>query len=309
MIAAPTPTYIPSSPPPPPAGALSMDVESLSGDKSDSEAETVLLPGVDGYSPSKSRKVKLEDKNDDNNILEKIAENEEEDGEMTLVKERDGSPAAPTSLGKRKRRKSNGGSRGHQRQSSGLSSVPTSPITTTRSSLSKPTESNSDVLRSPSPRPGKKSRPFGRQSPETRDAPFTPNDDKASRQKKSPSEANKRVRAHSIEINAQSDARSVSPPGRTSRRSVSTQPPALTSSSTKKKRVPLPIKPSKEQDKDSEESSAGDSPPPRRSRTRHLGTPPTGDSSTSLAAKMGKRKRVQYGSSSLAIACEHGELK
>lgn len=324
MNAAPTPTYIPSSPPPNPADmSLVMETDSPDGAKSDSEAETVLLPGVDGYSPSKSRKVKLEDKNDDNSFLDSIAENNGVDTTTEAV--RHVGDGVPSSLGKRKRTKhtiNGNGTRDPQRNSSGLSSVPTSPVGTTRSSLSKHAESDSEVSKSSSPRPEKKVKSTGKHSPTIRHDSLTPRDDKGERfRRRQQGNDGLGSSKHScvsqpmsnIDYHAQDRTRSASPASHGNRRSVSTQPPsALTTTLIKKRKVPAPLRSTKERhahDKDSEESSAGESPHPRRSHVRYLGTPPTGDSSASLAAKMGKRKRVQYGLSPLAVACEHGELK
>jgi len=147
---------------------IAMDVDPPNGSledagpKSDSEAETIVLPGKDGHSPSKVRKsIKHEDKSEDEEMGDapEVGTRLEHD-----VKGFEGGKSSETNiatsmLGKRKRPKHGNNGNGlnkddptHHGNSSGLSSVPTSPVATTRSSLSKPAASDSDISRSPSPR-------------------------------------------------------------------------------------------------------------------------------------------------------------
>ena len=107
---------------------------------------------MDGHSPSKIRKaIKLEDSSAEKNLLDVM---DDIDVDMNVETSQRSSEGAISNLGKRKRSKqgNHSGRYEHSRNgnSSGLSSVPTSPAAVTRSSLTKTVESDSDVLKSPS---------------------------------------------------------------------------------------------------------------------------------------------------------------
>ncbi|KAG0652144.1 Ankyrin repeat domain-containing 11 [Hyphodiscus hymeniophilus] len=334
-----TPNGIRSSPPPAMArdGGMDMDPFNASpedaGVKSDSEAETIVLPGKDGHSPSKTRKsIKHED------------ESEDEEGEISSAPHvdaggRDLGEAAnrvdpnpngsetviATALGKRKRVKhsQNKDEPAHLGNSSGLSSVPTSPIATTRSSLSKPAASDSDISRSPSPRsphstlrgkaksvdrvlPRRKQNASGDEG-ETRSSARQRSsgaDQKHSREKDHRGPSKPTFDSHS-----RKRTRSISPPTRSHRRSISSQLPSksIHGLSHKKKRVPAPLQSTEYQ---SDESSAsGSSSHARSSRLHNLAAPVTGESTTSPAKMPPHKKHVNSsGQTWLARACAAGKL-
>jgi hypothetical protein len=352
-----TPDGFRSSPPAPTHnGAMDMDAphEPLGGSpedagvKSDSEAETIVLPGKDGHSPSKIRKsIKHEDKSDDEelgdapdigtgsanggeNVVDDVGT--KKDGTMDEADIQQSGPNVATSmLGKRKRSThGNGHGDGNVSSkidaapgnSSGLSSVPTSPVTTARSSLSKPGASDSDVSRSPSPRlkSRDKAKSVDRVLPRRKQFASGSGDEgdddgrRFNRQRSSGADHrhNKDRRTphkQSAEGSTQKRTRSVSPHSRGHRRSTSTQLMSRYSHglSHKKKRVPAPLQSTEYQ---SDESSASGSSHPRSSRLRHLAAPTIGDSTISPPAKIAPhRKHVNSsGQTLLARACGSGKL-
>jgi ankyrin repeat protein len=330
-----TPADIKSSPPPAvhlTSTALKSRDVSPTGAKSDSEAETVVLPGVNGHSPSKIRRViKLEDKSNDRGTLEGVEEKAPElqrNTEMEGAQNR--SEGAPSALGKRKRAKhGNRLEHSHNGNSSGLSSIPTSPVATTRSTLpsSKHADSESDISKSPSPRlreahGHKTSRSIDQSLHRQKDRNSISADDKDQRRVARDKGTRVEAAGSYSKINRESHSkpqsdnhnthrmRSTSPTSQEARRSTSRQPSgtSINGLSQKKKKVPAPLRATRDRRSSDDDSSAGESPHPRRSRTRNLATPPTGESSASLA-KMTKKRRFQYGLSALAVACEHGDVK
>lgn len=348
-----SPDDLRSSPPAPATTDSAMDVDAPNeplagspedtGGKSDSEAETIVLPGKDGHSPSKTRKsIKHEDKSDNEELVDtpdietKRSDSEKPDdaAENEVTKETDGdaqvgSNAAVSMLGKRKR-PSHGNARGDGNgsgkvdsapgNSSGLSSVPTSPVATTRSSLSKAGASDSDVSRSPSPRlktrdKAKSVDPVPSRRKHTAGSGDEGEDDRRrfSRQRSSGADHrhNKDRRTphkSNAESSSQKRTRSVSPHSRGHRRSTSTQLQSKSAHglSQKKKRVPAPLQSTEYH---SDESSASEGSRPRSSRLRHLAAPTTGDSTISPAKIAPHRKHVNSsGQTLLARACASGKL-
>lgn len=317
------------------------------GVKSDSEAETIVLPGKDGHSPSKVKKsIKHEDKSDDEELGDaphigtdhasgrNTAEeaSNEEDAKMTDrdAQQKSGAGSATSMLGKRKRSthgNGHGDGNGSNKvdsapgNSSGLSSVPTSPVATTRSSLSKPGASDSDVSRSPSPRlkSRDKAKSVDRVLPRRKQFASGSGDEgdddgrRFNRQRSSGADhRHNKDRRTSLkpnpENNTQKRTRSVSPHSRSHRRSTSTQLPSKSTHglSHKKKRVPAPLQSTEYQ---SDESSASGSSHPRSSRLRHLAAPTTGESTISPAKVAPHRKHVNSsGQTLLARACASGKL-
>lgn len=273
--------------------------------KSDSEAETIVLPGKDGHSPSKLRKaIKHEDQSDEESTRSP-RQRRYSAGGVGETRRNGSQPREPSNatstLGKRKRQKSGE----NHANSSGLSSVPTSPIATTRSSLSKPEGSDSDLSRSPSPvAPHSllrdKARSVDRILPRKKryDADSGEEDDIEERR-------NSRKRTSGTKLGARSpkDPRSTSPQARSHQRSISTQLPAKSSTglSHKKKRVPAPLRSTEYQ---SDESSASASSFPRSSRLRSLAAPHTGDSAMSPIKTASHKKHVNSsGQTQLQRAC------
>jgi hypothetical protein len=316
------------------------------GAKSDSEAETIVLPGKDGHSPSKIRKsIKHEDKSDNEDLgdapdignrrtsVGKVAKDvgNKDDDQMTEGEDHrpSGSTLATSMLGKRKRSKhpnGHGDGNGHSNldpapgNSSGLSSVPTSPVATTRSSLSKPGASDSDISRSPSPRlaPRDKAKSADRAVPMRKQYGSRSGDEggddtrRFHRQRSSGADHRPlKDRRTSLKPDAESAAqkrrRSVSPHSRGHGRSASTQPSKSTHGlNPKKKRVSAPLQSTEYQ---SDDSSASESSHPRSSRLRHLAAPTTGDSMMSPAKIALHKKHVNSsGQTLVARACASGKL-
>ncbi len=323
-----TPAGIKSSPPLLPTNrSTGPEAEdgSPSGAKSDSEAETVVLPGANGHSPSKPRKtIKLEDKSHGTDSL---------DGMDTEDATRDGiiaetpSEGATSNLGKRKRSKhSNINARQETRNgnSSGLSSVPSSPLAATRSPLSKSAESESDISKSPSPGASRSARAKSarKDSPPDSDNEAPSADDKEKRRtrrrrssgleiagQQNQQNADPQSTISQVDNNSRNPTRSTSPRLPAHRRSASSNS-AINGLSHKKRKLPAPLRATRDQhsieEQSDDDSSVGESPHPRRSRTRNLATPPTGDSS--VAKMPPHKKRNPFGRTALADACEDGDI-
>ncbi|KAG9246393.1 hypothetical protein BJ878DRAFT_417062 [Calycina marina] len=338
-----------------------MELDQVPGDtgvKSDSEAETIVLPGKDGHSPSKIRKsIKHEDKS------------EMEDGKLDAEREYDGlmdglppmvnggsrsngsgaggagqngsssgrkashggsesEPATSSSLGKRKRPKHGITSTStkkdydhhdndysiHDNASSSLSiPSPSSPIANARLSSSR-SASESEDSRSPSPplksRDKAKSvdhivsrRKLSGSSDEGEIGRFEIQRSSGVELKESRDRA-----SNKIEVNSCKRTRSISPPARNHRRSLSTQTHSKSSRglSHKKKRIPSPLQSA---DYRSDESSTSDKSHRRRSRLRHLAAPATSDSAISPAKMAPHKKNVNSsGQTQFARACATGKL-
>jgi ankyrin repeat protein len=321
-----TPAGIKSSPPTLPTATKTgpeAEDRSPSGGKSDSEAETVVLP-AHGLSPTKSRKaIKLEDKFREGDPLDEIdVDDAMKDGENAELP----SEGATSNLGKRKRSKhGNVNTRQETRNgnSSGLSSVPTSPLATTRSSLSKRAESESDISKSPSPGAsrGAKAKSTRRDSPQDSDNEAPSADDKEKhrtrRRRSSGLEVAGQQNQQNVdpqstshaENNSRNPTRSTSPRLPAHRRSASSNS-AVNGLSHKKRKLPAPLRATRDrhsiEEESDDDSSVGESPHPRRSRTRNLATPPTGDSS--VAKMPPHKKRNPFGRTALADACEDGDI-
>ncbi|RDL40405.1 Ankyrin repeat-containing protein [Venustampulla echinocandica] len=331
-----------------PSDAMDLDTEPSNGvttnadatTKSDSEAETIVLPGKNGHSPSKIRKsIKHEDRSEDEDIIDAPSIQSPSDGGKSLAqgtlpqvaeKATDsttaGAMVSTSSLGKRKRPK-------HGTinikddpalvgNSSGLSSVPTSPVATTRSSLSKPAASDSEFSKSPSPRYRSAARDQAKSVDRVvqRRKQYTSasgEEDEGerprfSRQRSSgidhkSSRDNRSSSKFGTDTRPRKRTRSISPHSRGHRRSNSTQLPSKSSHGLghKKKRVPAPLQSTEYQ---SDESSSGSS-HPRSSRVRSVAAPMTGESTMS-PAKIGPHKKHvnSSGQTLLARACLSGKL-
>jgi ankyrin repeat protein len=236
------------------------------------------------------------------------------------------SEGATSNLGKRKRSKHNNvNTRQETRNgnSSGLSSVPTSPLATTRSSLSKPAESESDISKSPSPGASRsaKTKSARKDSPPDSDNDAPSADDREKRR-------TRRRRSSGLDVAGQQNQQNVDPQSTTSHAENSRNPTRSTSPrlpahrrsassnsainglSHKKRKLPAPLRATRDrhsiEEQSDDDSSVGESPHPRRSRTRNLATPPTGDSS--VAKMPPHKKRNPFGRTALADACEDGDI-
>ena len=311
------------------------------GVKSDSEAETIVLPGKDGHSPSKIRKsIKHEDKSEGDDAMDDLprggSRNRDEvrhgSGKKVVQTEEGSEPEgemAPSShLGKRKRAKHGINStqddtlhqKGHSNQDNDSSSLsipsPSSPAATAKSSILEPSAfDSSGGSRSPSPRTSIRDKAKSVDRVLSRHKQFGSGDEgdlrRFKRQRSSGAEQKQSRDRLSIknEGNIRKRTRSVSPPVRGHRRSISTQLPSKSSHGLghKKKRVPAPLQTTEYQ---SDDSSSSDNSHPRGSRLRHLAAPITGDSAIS-PAKMGPHKKHvnSSGQTLVARACASGKLE
>lgn len=306
------------------------------GPDQNSDAETIVLPGKDGISPSKPRKViKHEDKSDGeiNDILPPPRKHVKDD--------RDGDRNCPSddvvsSLERKRRQLGKEKPSKNTDPSSGLSSAPTSPPThrrgnqepvrRRRKSGDAHSESGSESAKS---RPSKdsiknKSKSVDRLLPGKRKAPKAESDDEGELRKarrprisdtsldnsgareKDPKPSSARLHH---DRNSASRNRSHSPHGRAHRRSLSTQLPSQSSNgfSSKKRRIPAPLQST---DYHSDDSSVSGSPHPRSTKLRSIATPITGESTMSPARMPRHTKRTDnHGQTLLAKACSKGEYE
>lgn len=313
-----------------PANEIKADtpVNTGAGDH-DSDAETVVLPGKDGYSPSKVRKVRQEDRSDHD------GDGSKDNGPP---RKRDGGGEHHASAGRidgisrdiKKKRPSNSHEKEKERSglskdgSSGLSSAPTSPRPQPQARRRRSLNSSLSLSDSEDHRQKaatsksslrEKFKSGERLLPHKRKAPRTESDDEDDNRKpRRPrtisatmemTRPSKDHRAHPPKSDAHH--RSTSPPHRTHRRSVSTQLPSQSSngSGLKKKRLPAPLQPPEDI---SDESSASGSPHLRNAKLRSLTTPSTTESLVSPAKALSHKKHLDaHGQTLLARACARGE--
>ncbi|KAI0145671.1 ankyrin [Hypoxylon sp. NC0597] len=311
------------------------------GPDQNSDAETIVLPGKDGMSPSKPRKViKHEDKSDGeiDDVLPPPRKHlkDDRDGERNGVP----SDAVISSLERKKRHFGKDRQPRNKDASSGLSSAPASPpphrhdnheqAHRRRKSGDAHSESGSESSKSRSSKdPIKtKSKSVDRLLPTKRKAPKAESDDEGeSRKIRRPrisdtgldnnNNNNNSVRERDQKSSSTrppndkhstSRNRSLSPHGRPHRRSLSTQLPSQSSNGFAiKKRRPAPLQTT---DYHSDDSSASGSPHPRSSKLRSIATPVTGESTISPARMPPHKKHVDnHGQTLLAKACAKGEYE
>jgi hypothetical protein len=297
------------------------------GGEANSDAETIVLPGKDGHSPSKARKVKHEDKSD--------GETQGTRKNRDTAGGKDGDKPAPvsgstdvaTSQAVKKKRLHDKQQPRSKDGSSGLSSAPASPPPHRRRRSTEPqSDSDSETARTRSPKASSKDKPrtADRVASHKRKASKAESDDEADGRKsrrqrlsgtglEASSRSERPHKEHKTATRGQNDthtglrARSTSPPLRAHRRSISTQLPSQASNglSQKKRRVPAPLQST---DYHSDDSSASGSPHPRSSKLRSLHTPHTADSTISPAKLAPHKKHLDaHGQTFLARACARGE--
>lgn len=306
----------------------------------DSDAETVVLPGKDGYSPSKARKVRQEDKSDvdgDTSKAHNATDSATANRRGASGSDRDDQTgrSADEQVIKKRRRLSAYEKEKQSRNkdgSSGLSSAPTSPpqrhrqvsrrrSVNSRSSLSDyehPHDSN-NISSSSKTSLRDKLKSGERLLPHKRKAIRADSDDeddtrKARRQRTTSAgfegaRLSKESKSANSKANHDSRTRSPSPPARLHRRSVSSQLPSQSSNGgvVKKKRLPPPLQPT---DYNSDESSASNSPHPRNAKLRSLATPAHAESTTSPLKMPSHKKHLDaHGQTLLARACARGEYE
>ncbi|KAK3295967.1 uncharacterized protein B0H64DRAFT_302198, partial [Chaetomium fimeti] len=274
-----------------------------------SDAETIVLPGKDGHSPSKVRKIIKHEKSDTDEAPSSLInlrhapmmpERESDKGDQGRRPEKPERPTlvtgagshestTPSILGKKKKHLDKPTVKDKVKDgSSGLSSAPGSPPQPQRRRRLSNAHSRSDSETAPvdstKPSTKDKSKPLDKAVPPKRKAPRPDSDDEAE---------NRKIRRQRTS-------------GSVHRRSASTQ--LLTHSnglSQKKKRVPAPLQST---DYHSDDSSASGSPHPRSSKLRGLATPATADSTVSPAKMAPHKKHLDaHGQTFLARACAKGE--
>ncbi|KAH7041109.1 uncharacterized protein B0I36DRAFT_260682 [Microdochium trichocladiopsis] len=312
------------------------DVDSWHDQNSD--AETIVLAGKDGISPSKPRQGKF------------IKHEDKSDGEVADVQ---AAPRKPLKSGPDAAR--NGTTRGEEEErrrtaltagkkrpqdrekqqrnkdiSSGLSSVPASPPPhRRRRSGDARSESGSEGppraralssgLNRERVRNGDKNFPTKRKSAKVESDDEEPKKIRRPRvsdahpDSVTPKDRDQRsvsAKYHQGDktANATRD-RSSSPHGRPHRRSLSTQLPSQSSNGlvSKKRRLPAPLQATEYH---SDDSSASASSHPRNSKVRRLATPLTADSTMSPATRTGHKRHVDnHGQTQFAKACAKGEYE
>lgn len=308
----------------------------------DSDAETIVLPGKDGHSPSKVRKVRQEDKSEsDGDAARRPDANRSGKSSHNVAESAAAHSGKRPGEGLKKKRLSiSAGSsvdKDHRHRtkdavSSGLSSAPTSPQHLPHSQIlhanrrrrsdaapSSPSESEHSHHKA-STKASLREKLASSERPAThkRKAHRGESDDeadarKARRQRTTSAgvDAGRHKESRSGHVKHEHRHRSISPPSHQHRRSISTQMPSqgLTSNGppAKKRRVPPPLQST---DYQSDDSSAGGSPHPRSITLRSLATPASADSNVS-PAKMGPHKKHldAHGQTLLARACARGEYE
>lgn len=315
--------------------ARSDDAPTASADR-DSDAETIVLPGKDGHSPSKVRKVRQEDKSESDGDA---VRGNGHTGNSVNNADRNQTVSRPGEAAKKKRLLSSlDKDRQHRNKdgaSSGLSSAPASPPNNqSQHQHQHHRRRRSDAAAvSPSDSEGSHHKPSSKASlreklksgerllPHKRKALRADSDDEAesrkARRQRTTSvtlESGRVSRDHKMTLPAKpshhdSHTRSISPQPRQHRRTASNQ--LLNQNSLgvaqKKKRLPPPLQPT---DYQSDESSTSGSPYPRSSKLRSLTTPATAESNASPVKMPPHKKHLDaHGQTLLARACARGEYE
>ncbi|KAI1026953.1 hypothetical protein LB504_007697 [Fusarium proliferatum] len=296
----------------------------------DSDAETIVLPGKDGHSPSKARKVRQEDRSDGDADGDAPKSSIKAAGYRPELEKSSSSIHARGDPVKKKRISSahierEKLSRGKDAAaSSGLSSAPASPPhhrQQQRRRFADDTHSSSDSEQS-HPRPAKSIREKLKSDENTashkRKSLKVESDDegesrKVRRQRTTSTSIDsgrpqKEHKPFSAKSHHDSQNRSISPQPRSHRRSASSQLPAYSSNGLghKKRRLPPPLHAT---DYHSDDSSASGSPHPRSSKLRNLATP-AADTNASPARMAPHKKHLDaHGQTLLARACARGEYE
>ena len=297
--------------------------QEASQDSHDSDAETVVLPGKDGYSPSKTRKVRQEDQSENVQERGKSGGNRRESDDRSTDKShlkstRHSGSGDGDKLKVRKLARKDG--------SSGLSSAPSSPsnkrsklIERTRkqrhNDSDDPNSSSSDESTKSGTRSMLKSaldkiRPGDKLHPQKRKAPKADSEDEAdthkSRRQRTASVGMDGGRTRDGRSKHASQTRSPSPHLRQHRRSISNSTP-INGQQQRRKRLAVTTR----TEYQSDDSSASDSPHPRTHTLRRLPPPLNASESTISPAKVGPHKKHldAHGQTFLARACARGEFE
>lgn len=301
-------------------------------DDRDSDAETVVLPGRDGHSPSKVRKVRQEDRSDgdgDGINGNRHRASRGHDGVKEESNSVDSRSSSRTGLPVESKKRQVSGSHDKSRETAArskegadnLSSAPTSPPRQRRrrhSVNSHSSQSDSDQGNNKYPtktslgdKPRSGERPISHKRKAQRTQSDDEDDNRKARRPRAPSTGNdisrpskdQKFSAPKRDITRN---RSPSPPHRAHRRSTSTQLSSQPSNGPlKKRRLPPPLHPT---DNYSDESSASGSPRPRHTKTRSLATPATYESAISPVKMPSHKKHLDaHGQTYLARACARSE--
>jgi hypothetical protein len=303
----------------------------------DSDAETIVLPGKDGISPSKPRKViKHEDKSDgeiDDHVPPAPKKLSREGKEPGRDSDRHIGPTDDSASSLRQKKRPLDKQRARD-TSTGLSSAPASPPSShhreqssshrRRHHANADSGSDSETSKPRSPKISKeKAKSVDRHLSQKRKAPKTESDDEAeSRKVRRPrisetsldGKSSKETKPSSSKLHhdkhTSARQRSMSPHLRAHRRSLSTQLPEKSLGlglGSKKRRIPAPLQST---DYHSDDSSASGSPHPRSSRLKSIVTPGTGDSTMSPAKLIPHKKHLDaHGQTLFAKACAKGEYE
>ncbi|KAG4025754.1 hypothetical protein MFRU_051g00190 [Monilinia fructicola] len=264
--------------------------------KSDSEAETIVLPGKDGHSPSKTRRsIKHEDKSDDEDISKPSESRKRETSSLEAPSQNE------NHLGRRKRLRllevdSSESSKSHpsKRKSPNLQDK-------RHSSLPKFPAQELGINKSPSPSPpsgiSDKAKSVDRAFPRDKQNTSDSGDDHVDHEDRKPAFNGIQSKENTLtmDINAETipevtKDRSESPHhGRSHKRSNSTQFPSKSAHGLSHKKRPTPLQYSEYQ---SDDSSASGRSHPRSSRPRQRTT--IGDSTMSPATLHTHKKRVDF---------------
>lgn len=296
-------------------------VDADGGDDRDSDAETIVLPGKDGHSPSKIRKMRQEDKGDAVSSETKRVKSPVRDGHDRAIGHN------RSSEGLKKRRLSSVTAKdrarvSHNKDASGdMSSVPGSPLHEARSdsrrrshaSSPRSSDSENNTNRRHPPRESQDRTKAGERTMSVKrkalkaDSEDDEEHSRARRQRTS-SIGTDGNRVHKDRGPGMRN-RSHSPATRAHRRSVSTQLPnqGMAGLSQKKRRLPPPLQSTEQHSDDSDRSG---SPMPRSSKLRSLTTPHAGEASMSPAKIVPHKKHLDaHGQTFLARACARGEYE
>ncbi|KAL2135545.1 hypothetical protein VTI74DRAFT_8151 [Chaetomium olivicolor] len=305
-----------------------------------SDAETIVLPGKDGHSPSKVRKIIKHENSDAEDAaplslsrkhsnLKQDREGDKDDRSDRPEKPDRSMPDSGTGTGSHEgaasllRKKKHLEKTKSKDGSSGLSSAPGSPPQPQRRRRSSNSHPKSDSETAPvdsaKTSAKDKTKSIDRVVPHKRKAPRPDSDDEAEnrkirRQRTSGSGLDASRKPHlppksQHEAHLSARTRSLSPQSRAHRRSLSTQLPGHSSNglSHKKKRIPAPLQSA---DYHSDESSASGSPHPRSTKLRGLATPATAEATVSPAKMAPHKKHLDaHGQTFLARACAKGEYE
>lgn len=292
------------------------DSSDAPGDR-DSDAETIVLPGKDGHSPSKVRKVRQEDKSDGDADASKS-------GAKSTAGSKDSHSSKARKLADSARGRTSDSDK--DAMSASKEDSTTGVLSSTRTSPSRSRQRRRSFSDGSSQSDGEKHAKTTLRDKFKAKERLLPHKRKASRpasdsedEQSSNRVRRKRTASASMDVGriprerrasmskSQHDARNQSTsPHRSHRRSTSTQLPS-NGPAAKKRRPPPPLQTAGYH---SDDSSAGSSPHPRNSKAKSLAASHGGESSASPAKVPSHKKHLDaHGQTLLARACARGEFE